>query len=506
MGQETPRRPAKLLVVSARASTVALACLLVAGTACGSTVPNASRPAAHVGSPADAGESSLGSPSASSPAQSESGATDQRTGIRAANPANRTSSGTDRLAARSAPGVASHSPISLGVLYAVNDGAQSAGINNGNGYTLNQVMHAFVDSYNASGGISGRHIDAVYAELHSASNDFEGQTQAACATFTQDHHVAAVIADVGYHSDILVSCLGKANVPLITGDWDAPDQQDAAKYPLWVTPISVVGDARVNAVVSHLVASGFLQGRNRVGAIVEDCPVNERVYNNALVPALRRAGLTLASAARPRCFQSIQDFGGEASDLQGAVLQFNRAGVDRVIVVSEAAEANLVALFSESADPQHYLPGYALSSVAAPSVLALNAPADQLANMQGVGWLPSVDTQNIQQSPATPTGSRCVGQMAKQGLRPMSNADYAYLYGACDSFAVYEAALRTTNGDSTTSTVMRAIAAVGRTYVSSSTVNGQVAVDGNGRIGAASGRLFAWVGGRFQYTSGAFTL
>src|SRR4029078_10955549 len=138
-----------------------------------------------------------------------------------------------------------------------------------------------------------------------------------------------------------------------------------------------------------LTTSGFLQAKHRLGAIVEDCPVDERVYNSALVPALRRAGLTLAATYRPRCFQSIQDYGGQASDIQGAVLQFNRAGVDRVIVVSEAAEANVVNLFAQGGDAPHYPPGYALSSVAAPAVLALNLPASQLANMHGVGWLPS---------------------------------------------------------------------------------------------------------------------
>lgn len=491
------------------ALAVAAACGL--STACGSTVPVASRPAAHVGSAAGAGDRSLDNgAAASAPGDGARGASssggNRRTSTGTSFATDRTAGGPISVASPAATGPANHSPITLGVLYTVNDGAESAGINNGNGYSLNQVMHAYVDSYNANGGIGGRHIDAVYAELHSAGSDYEGALQAVCATFTQDHHVAAVIADVGYHSDILVSCLGKANVPLITGDWDAPDQQDATRFPLFVTPIALIGDLRVAAVVSHLAAAGFLQARNHVGAIVEDCPINERVYNGALVPALKRAGLTLAATYRPRCFQSIQDYGGQASDIQGAVLQFNRAGVDRVIVVSEAAEANVVNLFAQGADAQHYLPGYALSSVAAPSVLALNVPADQLANMQGVGWLPSVDTQNAQQSPPTSTGSRCVAEMAKQGLRPVSNADYTYLYGACDSFAVYDAALRTTNGDSTTGTVMRAIAAVGRSYVSASTLNGQLAVDGNGRVGAATGRLFGWVGGRFQYTSGAFTL
>lgn len=407
-------------------------------------------------------------------------------------------------AASSAP--ANHSPISIGVLYAVNDGAQSAGINNGNNYTLKDSMHAFVDGYNAAGGIAGRHINAVYAELHSASSDYESQTQAACATFTQDNHVAVVLASVGYHSDILVSCLAKANVPLIAGDWDAPDQHDADRYPLFVTPTTIVGDARVAAVVQHLTASGFLKPTNKVGVLVEDCPVDQRVYDNALVPALKRAGLTLAATFKPRCFLSIQAYGGQASDIQGAVLQFNRAGVDRVIVVSQAAEANIVALFSEVADAQHYLPGYALSSVAAPAVLALNAPATQLANMQGVGWLPASDTQNLQQAPPTATGTRCLALMQKQGLRPASNADYAYAYGPCDVFSLYEAALRATNGDASTAAVMRALAVVGPTYVSASTLEGKVTTTSTGRIGAGTARLFAFTGGRFQYTGAPFPI
>jgi hypothetical protein len=177
-----------------------------------------------------------------------------------------------------------------------------------------------------------------------------------------------------------------------------------------------------------------------------------------------------------------------------------------VIVVSQAAEANIVNLFAEGADAQHYLPGYALSSIAAPAVLALNAPAAQLANMHGVGWLPSADTLNLQQSPPTPTGRRCLDLMKKQGLQPTSNSDYVYIYGPCDSFGLYEAVLKATNGDSTTNTVMRALAAVGKSYVSASTVNGEEATGASGRIYAGAARLFAFVSGKFQYTSDAFKL
>ncbi|HZQ86568.1 MAG TPA: hypothetical protein VFA83_17105, partial [Acidimicrobiales bacterium] len=255
---------ARLTAAAAALATVVLA------AACGSTVPLASRPAAARTRAAGQNSSlepapATGSASASADAAAAAGnGGGTASGAAAGGATNRASS---PLTGTSPGGAvaANHSPISLGVLYTVNDGAESAGINNGNNFTLKQSVTAFVDGYNAAGGIAGRRIQPTYAEVHSASNDYEAQTQAACSTFTQDHHVAAVIANVGYHSDILVSCLAKANVPLITGDWDAPDQRDADRYPLFVTPASIVGDTRVAAVVQHLAASGFLQPRNKVG-------------------------------------------------------------------------------------------------------------------------------------------------------------------------------------------------------------------------------------------------
>jgi ABC-type branched-subunit amino acid transport system substrate-binding protein len=397
-------------------------------------------------------------------------------------------------------------PIKIGVLYVVNDGAESAGINNGNSFSLNQAVHAFVDAYNGAGGIGGRRIDPVYAEMHSASNDYEAQVQAVCTSFTQDHHVAAVISNVGYYSSILLACLQKASVPLVSGDWTGPDRQDAGRYPLFVTPTTMVGDARVAAVVEHLAGAGFLQARSRVGAVVEDCPVDQRIYDNALVPALRRAGLTLTATYRPRCFLSLQDYGGQASDIQGAVLQFRQAGVDRVIFVSQAAEANIMNLFSTGADAQGYRPGYALSSLAAPAVLALNAPAAQLANAKGVGWLPALDTQRPAQAPPTATGQRCLDMMKKQGIVATSASDYNSVYGPCDSFGLYDALLRATGGDASAAAILGAMRVVGTSYVNASTVGGRVSVSGDGRPFAGAGRLFGWVGDHFEYTTDAFPL
>jgi ABC-type branched-subunit amino acid transport system substrate-binding protein len=394
-------------------------------------------------------------------------------------------------------------PIRLGVLYAVNDGAEQAGIQNGNSFTVNQVVHAFVDIYNDGGGIGGRRIEPVYAELHSASNNYEGQVARACAAFTEDNHVAAVIMNVGYYSQALLECLGKASVPLISGDWAAPDQQDADRYPLYMTPTGIDGDTRVALLVDRLAASGFLKPASRIGVVIEGCPIDQRVYKNSLVPALRRAGLSATATYEPRCFQSIQDYGGQASDIQGAVLQFNGARVDRVIVVSQAAEANIVNLFTQGADAQRYYPGYALSSIALPAVLALNAPATQLANAKGVGWLPSIDTENLEQAPRNGPAQRCLDQAKRRGMTATSSADFTTVFGACDSFGLLDALLRATNGTSTASALRAALADVGPRFVAASTVDGRVRLSPSGHIGAGAVRLFGWsdrIG--FVYTSG----
>lgn len=397
-------------------------------------------------------------------------------------------------------------PISLGFIYAVNDAAAPAGINNGNTITPGRVIHGLVQSWNKTGGIGGRRIAPVYAELHSYNNNYEAQIAAACAAFTQDNHVVAVLMEVQYYSEQLLTCLQRAQVPLISGDFVAPDRQDAQKYPILITPLSQVGEDREASVVRHLAADGFLSGHNRVGVIVEDCPVDDRIYSNGLVPALRDAHLTLASTFHAQCFQSVQDFGTQTSQMSSAVLQFRQDRVDRVMVVSAAAEANIVFAFSEVADNQGYEPGYALSSVAAPQALQLNASARQMQNMRGVGWLPVVDTTSRSQSQPTAAGSQCLQRLRSQGVVPQTQPDRWFAYSGCETFTLYDALLRATGGNSAASYVLGAVPQVARSYSAVATVDGREGMHG-GRLGPSTGRVFAYDSThKFHYVSGLFPL
>src|SRR5579864_2262938 len=115
----------------ARLTVAAALTTAVIGAACGSTVPLASRPAAaRTGAagrdtslePAPAsGSDTAGANAATSGSGGGTGSGLPSSGATARAPTNPLSGGSSGAAAG-----ANHSPISLGVLYAVNDGAQSA--------------------------------------------------------------------------------------------------------------------------------------------------------------------------------------------------------------------------------------------------------------------------------------------------------------------------------------------------------------------------------------------
>ena len=404
------------------------------------------------------------------------------------------------------PAGSNRKPIEVGVLYTVNDAAEDFGVDNGETVSPSEVARAMVRSFNDTGGLAGRRIVPVYADLNSASHDYEAQMQANCAAFTEDHHVAVVLSTVGYYSETLLGCLARAKVPIISGDWSAPDEQDARRFPLYVTPDTFLGESRMAAAVKHLKGSGWLQTRHRIGVVIEDCPIDRRVYGNGLAPALKSAGLKVASTFLTRCFRAIQDFAEQASQMSNAVLRFRQAGVNRVMFVSQAAEANMVFLFSTVAQEQGWFPGYAVTSVAAPSALALNMSEEQLVNVRGMGWLPAVDTESLKQSPPTSTARVCLERMKRVGIQPASNTDHYFISAPCDIFTLTDRLLRDTKGDAAPEALMRALAKVGTSFVTASTVDGRTTTSG-GQLRPAAGRLFAFTPERgFHYTTAPFTL
>ena len=87
-------------------------------------------------------------------------------------------------------------PLSIGVVLTATSNAESFGVSFGNTYSERQVDDAIINALNAQGGLAGRKIVPVYAKTDTGSSNWQTDFSAACATFTQDHHVVAVLGYV----------------------------------------------------------------------------------------------------------------------------------------------------------------------------------------------------------------------------------------------------------------------------------------------------------------------
>jgi hypothetical protein len=397
--------------------------------------------------------------------------------------------------------------LQIGMLTTNNDAASSAGIKNGNTFSERRVLEALVAAYNKQGGIEGRKIDPIYAEIKSSSSNYANDLEAACAVFTQDHHVAAVISVVGLWSEELESCLTKAGVPQVAGDYALGDTSDLTNYPYLVAPTTLSTNQRSAALLRALHGSGYLTPSNKIGAVVEGCPYNERAYNATVRPVAHQLGLTVALEVTSRCFGAIADFGGLASDMQGAVLKFHAQGIDRVMFVS-SEEGNLMLLFAASADSQQYFPGYALTSLAIPVVQEANTPKAQLANVKGLGWLPEFDADGATRAFTSPQRTTCLKELRDAGApQPASAEDYSFAFVGCDAFSLYTRASQVAGGPVSAGQVQPTARALGRSFVSSANYGG-VTDFAAPPAGAAQGREFSWSTGCscFAYTGSPIDL
>lgn len=481
-----------------------LAGVLLLATGCGTTVPVSSQQAQQLTT--DGGLGAL--PSASSAPVAPSGGTAGSgpggvgTPGAAGGPALPAYSPVPLPAKRTS---ADTSPLALGILYTINDAAAGAGVNNGNSFTPEAAYKALVRAWNARGGLAGRRIVPVYAALRSSSSSFANDLETACQTFTRDNKVTAVLASTGIYLETFGACLARTGTPLISGDYAMGDDTALAAVPGYLTPSTVTTDTRLRVLLERLTAIGRITRADRLGVIVEGCPFDERTYDRTVVPVARRLGLTITDHVSTRCFNQIGDLGGQAADLQNAVLRFNTAGVTQVLFVSGSVEGNLMLYFATAAEAQSYHPHYALTSAVAATIQEANTPKGQLANAAGLGWLPSLDRTG--DSPRTPAQTRCLADLkAGAGVVPSSGTDRFFAFSACDTFALYDAALRRTAGHTAQAEVVAAVHGLGTAFVSSSTPVADFS--GTRRAGAGQARVFAWATGCgcFDYTGSPFPL
>lgn len=356
---------------------------------------------------------------------------------------------------------ASTGPIQLGFIVTNASNAGSLGINAGQTYTDRQLYDALVAAMNKQGGINGRKIQPVYGVTDTASANWNTDFQAACAKFTQDNHVAAVLGYIFVFLDSFESCLAKAGVPHLYGGYQPGDVSQQREYPGLVSTTAPTSDEHWQVGLEGAVTSGQLTPKNKLGIIVDTCANDDKAFARVGAPYLKAHNITYETVVG-QCSAGQSDTSSAAAQIQNAELQFRSHGVDTVFVEGVPA-----LLFAEDAESQHWYPSYLMTFGGA--AFESNVPADQLKNFHGFGMIPSVDVDPSHQPYAwNASERRCLDMLQSQGLTPKAYNDFFEAFTTCDSLFLYAAALKADGGQTAVGPVVSALSSViGRALLSS---------------------------------------
>lgn len=438
-------------------------------TACGTTVQTSA-----VGT-LGAGNSGLTAPMPSgAPGVAESGATTP-TGA-AGGSATSTSAGTvsGQSVAAGSGGVAvsvpssaasaaanPSAPIKVGMLLTGTSNASDYGVSLGNTVNERDVDEALVRALNKGGGLDGRRIIPVYAKTDTATTDWATDYQAACATFTQDNHVDVVI---GYSFDYernFEACLAQHGIPHLTTAFNVPDNTELRQWPLFWALSTPTIDERSLAKIQGAIATGELSAPNRLGVLVDECPGTQRAWQTVVQPYLRKSHIDVASTQTFGCGSGNNaSTANEVASAGNAMLAFRSKGVDRITFIS-VSEGPPLLILAEAAESQHYYPTWIVSSLANLAIQQGQAPADQLKNVQGYGWLETQDVSPSLYSKPNAAQRRCLSLEKSENIHPTAAADYGFVYSICEAMFVYERAIQLAHGNALGSRIISTVASIG---------------------------------------------
>jgi hypothetical protein len=281
--------------------------------------------------------------------------------------------------------------IAIGIQYPTDLGAAFAAV----GATLltgsdpwSTFIQPVVDHLNANGGIGGRQIVPVYHETDPANGSFAAQAQAVCSHFTEDEPVFAAIGLVVDPS--LIDCLRDRRTPFLAQSAIVLDETTwGPNRGFLYQPFAIRTERLAPAWVDALVDLDYFEGAGRVGVLRLDEGNHARFSADHLRPALARHGIAVAEEVALRPPGSAGEAGDLFAGANNAALRFRSAGVTHVVLVPSGGALPFV--FMQAAESQGYRPRYALNSLEVPAFVAPNAPAAQLEDAVGLGWLPASD-------------------------------------------------------------------------------------------------------------------
>jgi hypothetical protein len=363
-------------------------------------------------------------------------------------------------------------PVKIGILLTTVGQADALGLSLGNTYSEKQFDDGVINALNKQGGIHGHRIVPVYAKTNTASSNWETDYGAACATFTQDNHVDAVLGSSFAYFASFERCLAKAHIPHLTNSSNIADNKELGQFPLLRALIVPTIDKRSIAKLQGAINAGFLTSANKLGVITDSCPGSQRAFNDVVKPFLAQHHIPIAGTADEGCADGYNSsFSAAGAAVSNAILTFRTNQVDRITFIT-VSESGTMLVMSEGASSQKYYPGWILSSLVGTSILQSQAPTDELKSTRVYGWLPSQDVSPSQYGPPNAALRRCLALLKSQGITPSSAADYSYSESICEALFAYEAALGKTLGVLTGSAVVAGLDGIGTAFRSAFDLDG----------------------------------
>jgi ABC-type branched-subunit amino acid transport system substrate-binding protein len=298
---------------------------------------------------------------------------------------------------------------------------------------------AVIDVVNRTGGIAGRQVKPVWYKNDVNSGSYDARAQEACATFTEDHHVFAVVS-TWVSPYRLADCLAQRRTPLISEARQPYDETNFSQLTPYLYMPGRMNGTRLNQVyVDELANQGFFSG-----AVVGLARFEGALYDRlagVIKTRLQAQGVRLAAEATVRTPSSTTDFGGATAEMSNAILRFRTAGVTHVLF----AENNgiLPFFFLQEAESQGWRPRYGLNSEHGTETLEQYLPPTQLQGSAGVGWLPGADVNAAQES-GLPHAQACDEIMRRAGIAYPERVAVQASRGYCDGLLFLQAALART--------------------------------------------------------------
>lgn len=413
------------------------------------------------------------------------------------------SPGATRTTQRGSGSAAAQSgPIAIGVVLTDPGTTEYQGVSTGQTLTEQQIDDALFKAINAQGGINGRQVKPVYAPTHTSSTNWATDFAAACATFTQDNKVQAVLGYVFNYDQSFESCLTRNRIPHLMNGFNVPDKQELAKNPLHRSLAVPTIDDRSILKLKNAIADGFLTKSNKLGVLVDGCPGTEHSWKTVAKPYLDSKGIKYEVLGEGGDCPTGNN-SGTANTVAGVpnqLLKLRQEGVDALTFLT-VSEGPVLFIVASAAEPQGYRPKYIVSSLANLSALESQLPAAQAKNVRGYGWLPSQDVGAGRQPARDAVQQRCLSLLKTQGAIPQEFGDFANAYRICEAVFAYEAAVKATNGNTTGANVVAALDGLGNRAPSPYVLNGAT-VFGPGRENSAPSQARALTfndGGFFEY-------